>query len=316
MENKILFGLSLMAAMSFSACQKNEMVNEGDNALNARLQVEASVSGMAARTTSSLGDGHTSFADGDKIGLFMPDSDEATAWSYNGGAWSSAPQDWPSQSGALEFCAYYPYVEGAQRASIAMPDLNTQSGKLEDLGSIDFLVAKRSVSYKDNNGKVSFTGDYAFKHQYSLLVITLVKEEGDSETTINTATLSGSGIFGKHTYSFAAPEGMKAVGEEVTADKLEVTVEKEVGTEGCQVVLALNPLAEKTKLDFSISYTRDGANYTASTQGIDRTFVSGTCYKYKIRIRKQGLVVEGSEVTNWNTEEIKEDIVVNDTPQE
>ena len=64
MENKILFGLSLMAAMSFSACQKNEMVNEGDNALNARLQVEASVSGMAARTTSSLGDGHTSFADG------------------------------------------------------------------------------------------------------------------------------------------------------------------------------------------------------------------------------------------------------------
>lgn len=81
-------------------------------------------------------------------------------------------------------------------------------------------------------------------------------------------------------------------------------------------MFALNPLAEKTKLDFSISYTRDDANYTASTQGIDRTFVSGTCYKYKIRIRKQGLVVEGSEVTNWNTEEIKEDIVVNDTPQE
>ena len=75
MENKILFGLSLMAAMSFSACQKSEMVNEGDNTLDARLQVEASVSGMAARTTSSLGDGHTSFADGDKIGLFMPDSD-------------------------------------------------------------------------------------------------------------------------------------------------------------------------------------------------------------------------------------------------
>lgn len=315
MENRVLFGLSLMAAMTFFSCQKNEVGSDGNNVSNARLHMEASVSGIAARTASSLSNGHTSFVDGDKIGLFLPESDNATMWSYAGGAWSSTPQDWPSQSGEYEFCAYYPYIEGAKRGEIPMPDLNAQNGKLKDIGAVDFLVARRKTSYKENNGKVSFTGDYAFKHQYSLLVITLVKETNESETTINSATLSGKGIFSKHTYSFNTPEGMKAVGNTVTTDRLDMNVGESVGADGCQIVLAINPQSESTGLDFSIAYTREGVNYKASTKGINRIFKSGTCYKYKIRIKKQGLVVEGSDITDWIIEEMEKDIIVNDTPQ-
>lgn len=196
-----------------------------------------------------------------------------------------------------------------------MPDLTKQSGELENIGAVDFLVAKRTVSYKDDNGKVAFTGEYAFKHQYSLLVITLVKETNDSETTINSASISGKGIFSKHTYSFESPAGMKSDADATTADKLDMTIGKTVGNDGCQIALVLNPNSESTALNFSIAYTRDGVNYKASTEGINRAFESGTCYKYKICIKKQGLVISGSDITDWTIEEIEKDIIVNDIPQ-
>lgn len=303
-----------MAAL-LAACQNNDSVSN-ESETNTTLRMQASVSDVSQARTTSAADGHTAFVQDDKIGLFMPEENSSVCWTYAAGTgWKSETTlMWPNQRDAFDFCAYYPHREEATRASIPMPDLSAQTGKLENIGTFDFLTAKRSCKFTDNSGNVSFTAEYAFSHQYSLLLITLLKNSGDATTELKKATFEGSNAFGKHTYSFSAPEGMTAV-PEALANKLELGLNEAIADEGStQLAVLVNPAQAEQILKFSLSYQRDGISYTASTQAIKRAFASGVCYKYKIRIEKEQLSIVGSDIVGWTPEEIAEDIIIKDTP--
>lgn len=199
---KTLVKWSCLAIGVLASCQQRDL-SEGISSDSLALNLQASVAGEIISRTTTQQDGHTTFVQGDKIGFFMPEGDDAISWTLGESVWQpDTPLFWPDQKNDYDFCAFYPYAEGAQRANVPMPDLSEQDGTLENIGKWDFLVANKTCNYQTNSGKVSFTDESAFKHTCSLVLVTLVKNEKDAETTLKTAGFEGKGIASKYIYNF------------------------------------------------------------------------------------------------------------------
>lgn len=309
---------SCMAVLALASCQQREL-SEEISTDNLALELQASITGEVLSRTVTQEDGHTTFSQGDKIGFFMPEETNAVLWTLGESSWQpSEPLFWPDQKNNYSFCAFYPYAEDAERTSVPMPDLNAQDGTLDHIGECDFLVAEKTCSYQTDAGKVSFTDEAAFKHIYSLVMVTLVKNEKDAETTLKTVGFEGKGILSKHTYDFTKKQ-MQPVAETPEADNLLLEMEPEgtvIPQEGYSIAVLLNPTEEDGTLKFSITYERDGIAYQAYTEAMQGHLVGGNCYKYKIKIEKESLIIEGSEVSDWQTEGEPENITVNDVPED
>lgn len=309
---------SYLTILALASCQQRDL-SEQVLTGNLALEIQASIAGETLSRTTTQQDGHTVFAQGDKIGFFMPEESTPALWTLGESSWQpSASLFWPDQKNDYDFCAFYPYTEDAERTNVPMPDLSTQDGKLDNIGKCDFLVAEKTCNYQTNTGKVSFTNDAAFKHVYSLILVTLVKNEKDAETTLKTATFEGKDILSKHTYNFTEKQ-MQPVVESPEGNTLLVDRSSEktvIPQEGYSIAVLLNPTEEGGTLKFSVTYERDGIAYQAYTEAMKGHLVGGNCYKYKVKIEKESLVIEGSEIFDWQTDGETEDITVNDVPQE
>lgn len=309
-------------AMSLLAsCQQNEWVSGTDG--EGKMSLRASVSDPAlSRTVTDAGDASTEFEQGDEIGFFMPGADTPVKWTLTGDGWQSeVPLMWENKVDEFEFCAYYPHPEGAvTRTSIPMPDLASQRGDFSELGTYDFLAARCTAGYASNAGAVSFVGDYAFKHVYSLLTITIKKDKSEEDVRINRAVMKGAGMFSRTEYHFG--ENQEADGLELaeapSVDELVLEYDEpvEVADEtGYSLTLVCNPSALSEDSEFSIAYVRDGISYTASTNKLGKEFQAGVYNKYTLKLTKEGLVVIGQDVVGWN-ENVIPDIAVEETPDE
>lgn len=308
---------SYLAALLLVSCQQN-VVSDFTHSDSLELSLQASITGKVMSKTSTDTDGRTVFVEGDKIGLFMEGEDTPSLWTSEGGNWKpETPLYWPDQENNYDFCAFYPYVEGAVRSHVIMPDLSRQEGRLETVGKWDFLAAFKNCNYESAEGKVSFTGESSFKHVYSLVMVTLVKNENDAETSLNTICFEGKDILTPHYYDFIANKMIKET-EAPESSLLELVTEEgsTIPEEGYSVAVLLNPVAMESPLKFSITYERDAFLYEASTESMASTLEGGHCYKYKVRIEKEGLILEGSEVSDWQTDGGVGDIIVNDVPAE
>ncbi|WP_300727577.1 fimbrillin family protein [uncultured Bacteroides sp.] len=310
MKKKIFCSGAFAALLGLASCQQNE-----SDVLNseARLGMNASVSNVNPARTSVSGV-TTSFVVGDKVGFFMPESETPVEWSYSGTSWSPTQElFWPDQTNSYSFCAFYPYVESATRTSVPVPDLSTQTGVLEDIADYDFLVASTSCSYKSsNNGSVEFTGASAFKHQLSLIKINL-KNASDGEITLKKIKLEGKDLMSTYTYNMTSGMMEKKVDGSVV-ESWEKTLDggAVIQTDGYPVAVLCNPSEAERGLTLSLEYERDGYSYTASTTSIKSLFESGKLYQYTIMIEREGLVISGNEIIDWNTGETLEDIIVKD----
>lgn len=223
---KTLVKWSCLAIGVLASCQQRDL-SEGISSDSLALNLQASVAGEIISRTTTQQDGHTTFVQGDKIGFFMPEGDNAISWTLGESVWQpDTPLFWPDQKNNYDFCAFYPYAEGAQRANVPMPDLSEQDGTLENIGKWDFLVANKTCNYQTNSGKVSFTDESAFKHTCSLVLVTLVKNEKDAETTLKTAGFEGKGIVSKYIYNFTEGK-MQPVAESPEVNKLLLDMEPE-----------------------------------------------------------------------------------------
>lgn len=300
----------IMALGALASCQQNETVSISDECL---LGIRASVSNPQVSRTMTEGE-TTTFCDGDRIGLFMPDADSPTLWIRESGNWNTdSPSYWPDLISKFDFDAFYPYEEGmlASRNSIPMPDISLQTGAVENLGKYDFLVAHTSVDYvTSQNGMVSFTGSSAFQHKYCLIKLVL-KNGNDDDLSLNRLTLSGTDIMSKCIYDMAAGQIQKKA-EEASINELVIEGNSTmIPSSGHTLAILINPSIAEQDLTFSLSYVRGKKNYTASTEITDQ-FESGKLYQYTVTIRKEGLALEIGGIADWNTGEILDDIVVKD----
>ena len=73
---KTLVKWSCLAIGVLASCQQRDL-SEGISSDSLALNLQASVAGEIISRTTTQQDGHTTFVQGDKIGFFMPEGDDA-----------------------------------------------------------------------------------------------------------------------------------------------------------------------------------------------------------------------------------------------
>lgn len=309
----------ILGAMCMSllvACEQQEVcVNEGEYGNNLRIEAEISPSGFFASRTTTTAEGKVTFAENDKIGFFAPQISTSGSWTFSDNDWTTdQTYTWPDKLSTHIFCAYYPFAESVSRDAVAMPNLLEQNGLLNELNKFDFLVARCSTSYADNNGVVSFTGGNAFKHVYALIAITLKANAETDGSALTDISLKAENLMTAHTYHFgetSLEDGMADTGEKV--NELSLTgLDTSITTAGCKQVFVVNPLSSDS-MTITVKYSRDGQNYTASTSIPATGIKGGNLNKLNITIKKSGLLVDGNTVEDWIVTDL-DDAVVEENP--
>lgn len=313
--------MGIALSMLLAACQQ-EQISEQGTVENTEIRIQASISNLPESRTSTQTTGKITFDPNDKIGFFMPEASTPTLFTYNTSQWESETTlAWPNLTDLFTFCAFYPYHESATRNNIPMPDLTTQSGELTELGAYDFLSTSTTCKFSTAGGVVSFTGDHAFRHAYSLLLITLTDSE-EATTLLKSASITGEGRFTHYAYRFTEEGTGEMFKPEGNEDKNEWNATYDEGKEitdetGIQLAVLLNPSDTEIPLDFNISYTREGVAFTAGTSLISHTFTGGYNYKYQIHVSDGELIVEGYEISQWDDGTVEdENITIEGTVQE
>lgn len=319
MKKEKFVGACLVLSMLVS-CQQKESLEQMSEEPALHLKASVYAPGLGARTVTDES-GSTVFSEGDELGFFMPEENEPVKWSLTGSRWvSESSLAWKDKVSRFSFCAYYPYSEEATtRTSIPMPDLSQQPGTLSGVGDFDFLTARCQTSYKEtDNGTVSFTGASSFKHVYALVAVKIKKDLPEENVLLSQATFKGSNLFGCSTYHFGEQEAEDGISyvDASKVDALTFSFEEPVAVteeSGYTLYFLCNPSDLVEDTEFSISYQRDGLSYTASTKKLGKQFQAGKFYQFTLKLTKEDLKLEGSEVTDWISEELPE-IAVDENP--
>jgi hypothetical protein len=92
---KTLVKWSCLAIGVLASCQQRDL-SEGISSDSLALNLQASVAGEIISRTTTQQDGHTTFVQGDKIGFFMPEGDDAISWTLGESVWQpDTPLFWP-----------------------------------------------------------------------------------------------------------------------------------------------------------------------------------------------------------------------------
>lgn len=311
---KMMLGALCMSFLV--ACEQQEFTeNETESGNELRVEAEISSTGLLPSRTVTTPEGNVSFAENDQIGFYTPATAESGSWTFNGMNWTSTElYTWPDKTETYDFCAYYPFTVAETRDAITMPDLSTQNGLSTQLSKYDFLVARSKAGYATHKGIVSFTGEEAFKHVYALLAVTLKANAETDGSVLKGISLKATDIVTNHTYHFgktASEDGMTS-----TAAKHELTLTEldgSIDTKGYKQVFILNPLTASENVEITITYSRGGKDYTASTKIAAKNIQAGNLNRLNMLLRKAGLEVQGNTVEDWNEADLG-DISVEESP--
>lgn len=302
-----------------AGCQQADEIEELGDKLP--MSVEASiVKTMGSRYAVQNEDpNQLSFAEGNAIGVAV-EGEEFVEWTLNGSTWTPTGDCvyWPDKNTAYKFNAFYPFADVTDEGGIKMPSLSGQDGTMATIATKDFLAITKSESYVTNNGVVSFTEDYSFKHVSALVKMTL-KGEGDLlNATINNITLKGDDIISTSTYKFSKtgdPIGKVTVAQG-TGDEISITPSNcTITTEGKVFYFVVNAgTATLDNVSLTIKYTSGENNYTATLAQLgasDKKFVSGVMHKYGLKVADGILSISGNTISGWGDGQDMGDIVIN-----
>ena len=301
----ITFKSLVVCAMACVSCQ-NEISNIVDEDCFAEVSIRANISSSSSVNTRYGGDNLSSiaFTAGDKIGVFIQSGDvnPLSCWilSNNSSDWtSSAPVYWESENQSYMFRAFYPYVDGVSDSeSVLMPSLLEQSGKLADMGALDFMTATKALTYAETpNGVVELT----FQHQLCLFALTLSAKYDLADAVINQILLSGEGIAEQSTFSFSdstlSPTADPKTGDD-TGNQVVSNLNLSLLSEDVTLYYIVNPLEEKT-IGLTIKYTKGSSTYTAMTSLTPQTLNPSTQYDSTISINNNLISVGPISIASW-----------------
>lgn len=208
-------------------------------------------------------------------------------------------------SETVTFSAYAPYQPSAANAlpgedGVISGSTETQSTR-ESQKAFDYIFASGATASRTNT-TVSFTGDHAFAHKMSRLIIVLKTSTRDGftaeEVKDGAYTLEGlthSGTFNVTTgEAKATGTPAQAVGWSLTANCLETDDD----TQKTKTFTSI--LYPQTYTTLTLKAVITGQTYTAVLDEIeDNTLVSGNSYTYTVTVKKTELKVESCTITPW-----------------
>ena len=317
MKRKIFFTVVFCVCGLLVGCHQSEEMEFVD--VNLKMSVVASIEGSNNDVTSRYGGDNPNsvlFKSGDALGMAVNDGG-FVQWNKDetGDGWSPVGNSvyWSDKSNEHSFIAFYPYVSNATAESVPMPDLSDQDGTMQSVAEKDFLVAKKTQTY-GNNGTVTFTGNEAFSHVSSLVVLTL-KGGGDlTSAIVNKISISGENLTTSSTFSF---DGNYAVTLSDSEENiLEITPDYAVSSNDKIFYFVLNAsTVGLSEVTLTIDYTIDGTKFKAEKVGIHLTeedmFLRGNQYAYTVTIVDNTLKISGHEIKPWVSGTSLGDIVIN-----
>lgn len=316
MKNVFFTVLCIMAMLV--GCQQAEEIQSNSEEL--QMKVEASIGKTKAVASRYAGDtpNEVAFTDGDAIGLSV-NGEGIVKWTTSDGT-NWAPEGdgihWENKTEEHEFCAFYPYVEGASLASVKMPDLTKQKGEMSELGTYDFLTASMVAAYA-NDGVVSLE----FEHELALVTIKL-KNEGDLvSSTINQITIAGDDIVTPGTYSLSDSDLSLSTDDDKKENSLDVTLNESFPSDGKTYYFVVNPqTVALSEVGLTITYKdKNDITHTATLAGLGDSaakFECGKKYSYALKVQSGALVISGNSINDWESGVVMNDIVINGVPAE
>ena len=309
----ILFVFSLFSLVGCQQSVDDLVVNE-----NYPISIEASIGDAGGSRYAGNTPNGAVFTEEDNIGLaYKVGTDNATSfvkWTLNDGSWNPATEmNWKNIGDNHTFYAFYPYKTGASLSEISMPDLANQDGTMTSVAACDFLVATKTQSYSDA-ATVSFTGDDAFDHVSSLVVLTLKNKANLASATIRSISLTGTNLVAPTTYSFIDNEETDA--DEADRVTLTGNAVNEITASFSNVVMDNDQIfyfvvnsgtVTRKEVTLSITYQlTNGEIYTATKEGLHKDdedngyFDSGYFYNYGITVSTgNDLSITGHTINKW-----------------
>lgn len=314
MMKNIILAMCCMAMLV--GCQQADEIENQSEKLPMSMEASIGKSEAGSRYSGETPNG-IAFYEGDKIALSVNDG-SFVQWTYGDGKWTTTPAvNWNDKSSKHIFTAFYPYVAGAVKNNVPMPDLAGQDGTMTSVATRDFLVSTKEQTY-GANGVVSFTDTYAFKHVSSLVSITLKGEGELVGATITGISISGEHILTPSSYSFESANGKVTLSDDAAKKEglLEVSPSYTMTSEGKTFYFVLNSgTVELADVTLSIQYEKNSKTYNAAIEGLGtssvNSFESGKQYSYALKVAGGVLVVTGNEIVPWGEGLTMDDIVIN-----
>lgn len=214
---------------------------------------------------STTGDGNFSHFGGDATGIFFQNRDEVT------------------------FSAYYPFTGNEGTAAGTIADVTTENQANQK--QFDFLFASGAKA-SSANSTLSFTGDAAFEHKMTRLILRLQTDASSgfeaAEVASGTYVLSGL----KHSGTFNTSTG-EAIATGDATDNWTITATASDADNVRTYSMILYP---QTDADLTLKATVDGVDYNCN---ITPALEAGKSYTYTITVKKTGLTVANSFIKPW-----------------
>lgn len=199
------------------------------------------------------------------------------------------------------FSAYYPYNEDVT-ADNRIIEANTTVQAVADSHPVvdfDFLYATGAKGSVTNPG-LSFTGNAAFSHRMAQLVINVTpdKESGFEGIDIlenGTATLDGLALDGQFDTESGEAEATGEPAAWTLTGNVDQTIAAATGTATSMMIVF-----PQKQGDVKYSIEHEGVKYSCL---LDLNLEAGHRYTYSIALKKTGLTVIDSVITDWIDED-------------
>lgn len=276
--------LSSMALLAMTACN-NELNEQLASNNGGDVKFTMGIEGTSAsRVTMEDGSYQASFADGDKVGIFVKEvtSYANLEYTYSGNAWTGAAVSVPAD-GVYTYSAYYPYTDGATATAIiteVQADQET-SGYLAN----DFLMSSLTATAGQTNVGLQFT------HALSLVEVTLSGPNAAEDATVTLSNMTTDATINLET-STVIPGEKKA---NVTMDKLATSMKY-------RAIVPEQTVAQGTALMTIVS---KGRTYKVSYKASDVKFERGKYISLNVELGSSSsaedvtVTITSQGIDNW-----------------
>lgn len=203
----------------------------------------------------------------------------------------------------VTFSAYAPYQPSAANAlpgTEGVIDGSTADQSTRDKQkAFDYIYASEATASRSNS-TVQFSGDKAFFHKMTRLVI-IVKtsaQDGFTAEQVTTGTYSLGGL--NHSGQFNVITGIAQAMGTTTTDDWSLT-DKSLKTEGETEQVTFTSILYPQTLNSALTFKAviDGQTYT--NNNLQPTLEKGKSSTITITVKKTGLVVSGCTVSDWGS---------------
>lgn len=280
-----------MAALAFTACSNEEVINDGPVA----AQVSAGIEGVQTRAAGTSWDSNDEIGISCNGGKTQYTNVHYTVSNTSDGSFTSSAPIYFQDLEEVTFSAYYPYTAegGTISKTIAADDQKADAQK-----KIDYMFASGAKASK-TNPNVKFTNDGAtdacFKHRMSQLSFTF-KQGADTDLTAMTDfTISGLKMEG----TFNTEDGTATATKTAQAEDLKITETPSASDTYTRSLILFPQEVSDGKFNLTLTLGEEIYKTELSIPEDKTALTAGNKYTYTITVNKTKIEVGQSTIEGW-----------------